>query len=247
VGNYFGKISFENNDPDEDPFFFWIKGVVTARPPSIPGDYNKDGKVDFEDYEVWRSSYGSVSNLDADGNKNGTIDLADYVLWRENLGRTSTSSSSAPAGAHSSRPAFAPPKRQAFVAEPSIDAMVDGLAQLDMNLAAFELEEEPAVDAATLQPRPFRLAELMDGSFVSIRGSRSTARPMRRPSFPVDHALDNQLLSLLRAPTSPPVGSEVEAFDADHNRRWDESIEAADAAIALLDKEEAAAWNIFTF
>jgi hypothetical protein len=49
------------------------------------GDFNYDGVVDARDYNVWRSSFGSVLQLAADGNGNGVVDAADYVVWRKNL------------------------------------------------------------------------------------------------------------------------------------------------------------------
>jgi glucose/arabinose dehydrogenase len=51
----------------------------------IQGDYNLDGVVDNNDYDMWRSTFGSDLLLGADGNRNGVVDTADYVLWRKNL------------------------------------------------------------------------------------------------------------------------------------------------------------------
>jgi hypothetical protein len=51
----------------------------------IPGDYNGDRSVTPDDYNDWRSTYGSTSDLAADGNGNQIIDAADYVVWRDNL------------------------------------------------------------------------------------------------------------------------------------------------------------------
>ncbi|MCI0333260.1 MAG: hypothetical protein L0228_08565, partial [Planctomycetes bacterium] len=51
-----------------------------------PGDYNLDRVVDMQDYDLWRRTYRSSSNLDADGNGNNVIDAADYVLWRKMIG-----------------------------------------------------------------------------------------------------------------------------------------------------------------
>jgi hypothetical protein len=53
---------------------------------ALAGDYNNNNTVDAADYTVWRSSFGSTSNLDADGNINGVIDAADYVVWKDNVG-----------------------------------------------------------------------------------------------------------------------------------------------------------------
>jgi hypothetical protein len=66
-----------------DNVSFGIADVV-----SLTGDYNGDHVVDQLDYEAWRSSFGSTTNLSADGNINGTVDVADYVLWRDNLAAT---------------------------------------------------------------------------------------------------------------------------------------------------------------
>jgi hypothetical protein len=51
---------------------------------SVPGDYNGDLHVDATDYGLWRSNFGSTTNLSADANKNGKIDAADYLIWRKN-------------------------------------------------------------------------------------------------------------------------------------------------------------------
>ncbi len=49
----------------------------------LPGDYNRDGKIDVDDYVVWKSDYGQFGPaLPADGNGDGVVDAADFVLWR---------------------------------------------------------------------------------------------------------------------------------------------------------------------
>jgi hypothetical protein len=55
-------------------------GVWSAA--SIPGDYNGDSLVDFQDYTTWRGAFGS-SQTAADGDESGTIDAADYIVWRK--------------------------------------------------------------------------------------------------------------------------------------------------------------------
>jgi hypothetical protein len=65
-----------------------MRFVVDAHVP-IPGDYNHDGIVDMDDYNVWRSDFGSETNLVADGNGNNIVDAADYIVWRGHLGDNS--------------------------------------------------------------------------------------------------------------------------------------------------------------
>jgi hypothetical protein len=64
-----------------------MRFVIDARLP-IPGDYNHDGAVDADDYDLWRASFGSTGNLSADGNGDSVVDVADYTIWRDNLGQT---------------------------------------------------------------------------------------------------------------------------------------------------------------
>ena len=49
------------------------------------GDFDHDGHVTASDYNVWRASFGSTTQLDADGNGDHIVDAADYVLWRQQL------------------------------------------------------------------------------------------------------------------------------------------------------------------
>lgn len=51
-----------------------------------PGDYDKSGLVDQNDYAVWSALFGST-NPSADGNGDGIVDAADYTLWRDNVDR----------------------------------------------------------------------------------------------------------------------------------------------------------------
>ncbi|MEX2170544.1 MAG: glycoside hydrolase family 18 protein [Pirellulales bacterium] len=50
---------------------------------SLLGDYSGDRNVDIGDYNVWRSTFGSITELRADGNGNTVVDAADYLIWRD--------------------------------------------------------------------------------------------------------------------------------------------------------------------
>jgi hypothetical protein len=51
--------------------------------PLKPGDYNGDQAVDSLDYNLWKSTFGSTTNLIADGDHNGVVDTGDYVIWAD--------------------------------------------------------------------------------------------------------------------------------------------------------------------
>ena len=60
-----------------------IDNVIALSAPTI-GDYDGDGVVDADDYQLWDSTFGQVgADLSADGNGNGAVDAADYTVWRD--------------------------------------------------------------------------------------------------------------------------------------------------------------------
>jgi hypothetical protein len=61
---------------------WWAAGV----PSIIPGDYDGNGTIGPEDYNIWRANFGDTiaAGTGADGNGNGVVDAADYVIWRKN-------------------------------------------------------------------------------------------------------------------------------------------------------------------
>jgi arylsulfatase A-like enzyme len=59
----------------------------------VRGDFNDDRLVNAADYSVWRSNFGSTTNLDADANGNGVVDTADFVIWRRALAASAGSGS----------------------------------------------------------------------------------------------------------------------------------------------------------
>ncbi|TWT47393.1 hypothetical protein [Botrimarina hoheduenensis] len=52
----------------------------------LPGDYNRDGVVDTNDYSSWAADYSTATFSMADGNEDGVVDLADYTVWRDHAG-----------------------------------------------------------------------------------------------------------------------------------------------------------------
>jgi hypothetical protein len=56
----------------------WRKNVG-----AIAGDFDRSAAVDQGDYDAWRGSYGTTTELSADGNHNGVVDTADFVIWRK--------------------------------------------------------------------------------------------------------------------------------------------------------------------
>jgi glucose/arabinose dehydrogenase len=89
----------------------------------IAGDYDINGVVDQNDYNVWRANYDSNLLLAADGNHNGVVDTADYVIWRKAFGAAPAAGAQAAAAAPAvSAPAVSAPVVPAPASEPVSDS-----------------------------------------------------------------------------------------------------------------------------
>lgn len=77
VVNPFGDELRIHNLPGDATMFLQFRFALGA------GDYDRDGDVDIADYQSWKNSYGSTSDLLADGNNDGIVDAADFTVWRD--------------------------------------------------------------------------------------------------------------------------------------------------------------------
>jgi hypothetical protein len=69
---------------DYGPIFMADNMSVMLAP--IPGDYDSNGVVDWNDYVAWQQQFGATVNPPGsgpDGNINGVVDAGDYVVWRK--------------------------------------------------------------------------------------------------------------------------------------------------------------------
>jgi hypothetical protein len=64
-------------------FRFSNNGLASIKSgPLSPGDFTMGGAVDQDDYTLWRSSVGNITDFPVDGNNDGEVNAADYVVWR---------------------------------------------------------------------------------------------------------------------------------------------------------------------
>lgn len=55
---------------------------------ALPGDFDRSGVVDIDDYQLWKDEFGKVPvapGAGGDGNFDGVIDALDFTLWRNNV------------------------------------------------------------------------------------------------------------------------------------------------------------------
>jgi hypothetical protein len=91
-----GNVQLIDNDYEFSGDAWHAIGSFDATPPpaGLPGDFNRDNRVDDQDRLVWRANFGAwslTSYLQADGNHDGTVNAADFAVWRNNRGAVAQS------------------------------------------------------------------------------------------------------------------------------------------------------------
>lgn len=87
VASYLIQVSDEDL-PGADSSFLTLNLIGNVAGTPLDGDYDMDGDVDNDDYDVWTADFGSTTVLAADGNGNGIVDAGDFTIWRDNLGNS---------------------------------------------------------------------------------------------------------------------------------------------------------------
>jgi hypothetical protein len=96
-----GDLNFDGVTDASDWGFFYQAWSSAGMPPlslaavlnPTAGDFTRDGMTDGSDIDLWRTSYGSTSELASDGNGDAGVDVADYVVWRKLTDAQGTGSS----------------------------------------------------------------------------------------------------------------------------------------------------------
>ena len=86
--DFFAEFGDERSQPIVGNFDPPSTQVPLSQPAPLAGDFDSNGRVDLADFYVWRSSFGSKTNLAADANHNGQVDTGDYSIWQDNQGCT---------------------------------------------------------------------------------------------------------------------------------------------------------------
>ena len=76
---------------DRDVYFgtqAQLNAMLVGYDGALPGDFNRDHRVDMTDYIAWRNSNGQTVPIysGADGNGDAKVDVNDYNVWRANYG-----------------------------------------------------------------------------------------------------------------------------------------------------------------
>jgi hypothetical protein len=88
LGNIWNPVLYPSHDLTFTVLQADMSPVAITVVPSVAGDYDGSGIVDGVDYNTWRQSFGSTTELDADGNLDGVVNAADYVVYRDHFGQS---------------------------------------------------------------------------------------------------------------------------------------------------------------
>jgi hypothetical protein len=174
-------------------------------PPSIPGDYDGNHAVEQEDFDLWKSTFGSSVTLgsDSDGNNDGIINAADYVVWRKFMG-----ASPGAGGETTTQVLVSAPFSSVDPGEQPLGAAVTGSALEGAVKATSKNETVPTAATAGVS--------LVDASVMSTesksRNASAAARVLRRH---VAVVADDRLIEFLIRQT------QVERTDSDFWARFD--------------------------
>jgi CotH kinase protein/Lamin Tail Domain len=159
-GNYEGRLNNTYGELRlEDRAGATIATTSYGTPP-LAGDYDTNGTVDNLDYDLWKSTFGSSSDLRADGNANGIVDASDYTVWRNNLGATQPGGSAA---TYATTAAIEP--AELLRTGSSVNALPAGSRSLG---PVFQAE------ASRLRPQT-RMRAVIDGAFAAWTSTRDVA------------------------------------------------------------------------
>jgi hypothetical protein len=67
---------------DTADFALWRNNLGAVAQVAVAGDFDGSGAATQADYQIWRASFGSTTDLRADANRDGLVDALDYVIWR---------------------------------------------------------------------------------------------------------------------------------------------------------------------
>jgi hypothetical protein len=82
-------------DDTQDPGELLTAALAINKAALLAGDYDHNDVVDAADWTLWKTTFGSTTQLAAEGNGDGIVNAADYTVWRDHFGQSASGISSA--------------------------------------------------------------------------------------------------------------------------------------------------------